>query len=230
MKRQDYYKLINDWSIFLIKENTENLDINSQIERAVNKISEYPDQKLKILITKDGREFVLRADLVDSTGKTLLDEVAYITFKKFSHYYLEDQEGMERNCYMIDFTEFVKYNIGPLMYDIIMEFASRDKSFLCCDRFEVTGEAQNLWKNYFSRREHDVKHIQLDIENDSLDPEEFPNLTPQIEDDFYQNISIADKGKEWFNSPFSKGYYKLNNNVTNFIKNNDLFIYKEITH
>jgi len=230
MKRQDYYKLINDWSIFLVKENTENLDINSQIERAVEKISEYPDQKLKILITKYGREFVLRADLVDTSGKILLDEVAYITFNKFSYKYVNDQEGVERNCYMIDFTEFVKYDLGPLMYDIIMEFASRDESFLCCDRFEITGEAQNLWKNYFSRRGNDVKQVQLDIDNDNLDPEEFPNLTPQFEDDFRQDMSIEDKGKNWTESSFSKGYYKLNNNVTDFIKNNDLFIYKEITH
>jgi hypothetical protein len=230
MKRKDYYTLMNTWNLFLIKESEEPLNIDSQIQRAVKKILEFKDQQLKILITKDRNEFVLKADLVDSNNKELIDEVAYITFRKFSHYYVEDQEGLGRNCYMLDFTEFVKYNLGPLMYDIIMEIASRDQSFLCCDRFEVSGEAQNLWKNYFSRRGNDVKHVQLDIENDSLDPKEFPNLTPQIEDDFYQNISIKDKGKSWPESPFSKGYYKLNNNVTDFIKNSELFIYKELTH
>ena len=75
-----------------------------------------------------------------------------------------------------------------------------------------------------------LKQVQLDIDNDNLNPEEFPNLTPQFEDDFHQNVSIEDKGKNWTESPFSKGYYKLNNKVTDFIKNNDLFIYKEITH
>lgn len=230
MKRKDYYELIDTWNSFLIKESEEPLNIDSQIQKAVKKISEFEDQQLKILITKDRNEFVLKADLVDSNNKELIDEVAYITFKKFSYQFVKDREGMERNCYMIDFTEFVNYNLGPLMYDIIMEFASRDESFLCCDRYEVTEDAKNLWRSYFSRRGNDVKHIQLDIENDNLDPEEFPNLTPQIEDDFYQNISIKDKGKNWTESPFSKGYYKLNNNVTDFIKNSELFIYKEITH
>jgi hypothetical protein len=230
MKRQDYYKLINDWNTFLIKENIEPLNIDSQIKRAIKKISEYDDQKLKILITRDGKYNHLRADLVNSNSKETIDEVAYITFKKFSHYQVEDQEGIERSCYMIDFTEFVNYDLGPLMYDIIIELASQDGSFLCCDRFEVSGEAQSLWKNYFSRRSHDVKFIQLDIENDNLDPEEFPNLTPQIEDDLYQNISIKDKGKNWFQSPFSKGYYKTDNSVTEFIKKSDLFIYKEINY
>jgi len=230
MKRKDYYKLINVWNSFLIKESEEALSIDSQIQRAVKKILEFEDQKLKILITKDGKEFVLKADFVDSNTGELIDEVAYITFKKFSHQFVEDQEGMERNCYMIDFTEFVNYNLGPLMYDIIMEFASRDESFLCCDRYEVTEDAKNLWRSYFSRRGNDVKHIQLDIENDNLDPGEFPNLTPQLEDDFYQNVSIEDRGKSWFESPFSKGYYKLDNKVTDFIKNSEMFIYKEIVY
>ena len=231
MKRKEYYALINTWNSFLFKEGIEPLNIDMQIQRAVKKISEYPDQKLKILITKERNELVLRADLVDAENdRELIDEVAYISFKKSNYYQVKDQEGVERNGYTIDFTEFVNYNLGPLMYDIIIEFVSRDKSFLCCDRFEVTDDAKNLWRNYFSRRNNDVKHVQLDIENDNLDPEEFPNLTPQTEDDFYQNISIEDKGNNWFESAFSKGYYKLDNKVTDFIKNNNLFIYKEITH
>ena len=115
MKRKDYYELINTWNSFLIKESEEPLNIDSQIQKAVKKILEFEDQQLKILITKDRNEFALKADLVDSNNKELIDEVAYITFKKFSYQFVKDQEGMERNCYMIDFTEFVNYNLGPLM-------------------------------------------------------------------------------------------------------------------
>ena len=229
MKRQDYYRLIKDWNAFLIKENVESLNIDSQMQRALDIISKYEDQKLKILLIKDGKEFVLKAELVDSNTKESIDEVAYILFKKFSHRYVKDQEGMERSCYIIEHTEFVKYDLGPLMYDFIIEFASNDESFLCCDRFELSEDAKNVWRKYFSRR-HDVKQVQLDIENESLDPEEFPNLTPQVEDDFYQNVSIDDRGKSWSDSPFSKGYYKLDNKVTDFIKNNEMFIYKEIVY
>jgi len=227
MKRKDYYDLVNNWNNFLIQENTEFLDINSQIQRAINVTLKKFDQKLKIMITKEGNEFALIANFVDSNSHQEIDEVAYILFKKFPYSRVTDQEGIKRGCYVIEHTEFVKYNLGPLMYDIIIEFVSNDNSLLCADRFEIKEKAQNLWRNYFNRRD-DVKFAQLDIENDNLDPEEFPNLTPQFEDDFYQNMSIADKGKEWFNSPFSKGYYKLNSHVIEFIKNNDLFIYKEI--
>lgn len=227
MKRQDYYDLVNNWNKFLIQENTEFLDINTQIQRAINLILEESDQKLKIMITKEGNEFALIAELVDSNTGELLDKVAYILFRKFPYSRVTDQEGIKRVCYVIEHTEFVEYNLGPLMYDIIIEFVSNDESLLCPDRFEIKEKAQNLWRNYFNRRD-DVKFAQLDIENDNLDPKEYPNLTPQFEDDFYQTMSIADMGKEWFNSPFSKGYYKLNSHVIEFIKNNDLFIYKEI--
>lgn len=227
MKRQDYYDLVNHWNKFLIQENTEFLDINTQINKAIKLISEVPNEKLKIVITKEGNEFALIANFVDSKSEQETDEVAYILFKKFNYSQVTDQEGIKRKCYVIEHTEFVKYNLGALMYDIIIEFVSNDESLLCPDRFEISEKAQNLWRNYFNRRD-DVKIAQLDIENENLDPDEFPNLTPQFEDDFYQNMSIADKGKEWFNSPFSKGYYKLNSHVIEFIKNNDLFIYKEI--
>lgn len=225
MNTKDYFYLFNEWKRFLVKEDNNILNIDSQIQKAIKKTSELNRQKLKIDILKEGNEYTLIANFVDESNENhIIEEIADISFRKFPHSQVKDQKGIERNAYIIERTKIVKYDLGPLMYDLIIEFVSGDNSVLCPDRFEISSEAQNLWLNYFNKRP-EVKTVQLDIENDSLDDKEFPNLTPDWRDDFYQNVSIEDKGKEWFNSPFSKGYYKDNSYVINQLNlNNDIFI------
>jgi len=225
MNTKDYFYLFNEWKRFLVKEDNNILNIDSQIQKAIKKTSELNRQKLKIDILKEGNEYTLIANFVDESNENhIIEEIADISFRKFPYSQVKDQKGIERNAYIIERTKIVKYDLGPLMYDLIIEFVSGDNSVLCPDRFEISSEAQNLWLNYFNKRP-EVKTVQLDIENDSLDDKEFPNLTPDWRDDFYQNVSIEDKGKEWFNSPFSKGYYKDNSYVINQLNlNNDIFI------
>lgn len=220
---KSYLSVINE-----VNEGTSSiLDIKSQVNRAVDKILEVDGQKLKIVISKEDNHYDLSANIVDAEKNNfIIDEVAYISFLKLPGIVVKDKEDLNRSSYMIDFTEIVKYGLGPLMYDLIMEFASRDDSVLCSDRMSVSDDAKGLWQNYLYSR-NDVNHVQLDIRNNHLDKNLFPNLTPEVEDDQYQNVAIKDKGEKWFTSPFSKGYYKSDNYVTQFIKNSELFIYKE---
>ena len=224
MNKISYGQLLNEWKKFLINEDSDSLEINSQIYKAIEKTKEFKNQLLKIKIENEGNEYFLIADFVSKNNtEDSLEELAHIMFRKFPHSQIKDREGKIRNAYIIEYTKFVKYNLGPLMYDLIIEFASNDNSFLCSDRFEISNEAQNLWQNYLNRRS-DVETVQLDIENENLDIEEFPNLTPDWRDDFYQNTSIKDKGKKWFESPFSKGYYKNNMSVVDNLRKNKLFV------
>jgi hypothetical protein len=232
MNKNNNKEIFKEWVYFIRNTNSnilkESLNIENQIEKAKKKICEVENQKLSIRITKEVNEFVLISEIVDSQNTSfIIDDVAYISFKKFKYSNVIDEESNIRNCYVIDFTEFVKYDLGPLMYDIMIEYVSKDNSVLCPDRFEISNEAKSLWENYFYER-NDIKTVQLDIENDSLDNKKFPNLTPQLEDDFYQNVSISHKGTSWYESPFSKGYYKNNAYVIEKLSYDPLFILKGI--
>jgi hypothetical protein len=232
MNKKNNREIFKEWIYFIrnTKVNflNESLNIENQIEKAKKKICEVANQKLSIRISKEGNEFALISEIVDSQKTNfIIDEVAYISFKKFKYSKVIDEESKIRSCYVIDFTEFVKYDLGPLMYDIIIEYVSKDNSVLCPDRFELSNEAKSLWEKYFYER-NDIKTVQLDIENDSLDDKSFPNLTPQLDDDFYQNVAISHKGTSWYESPFSKGYYKNNAYVIEKLSHDPLFILKGI--
>ena len=53
-------------------------------------------------------------------------------------------------------------NIGPLLYDVAIEYASKHSAGLTCDRGEVSPEAYSVWEYYLFARK-DVKQRQLDM-------------------------------------------------------------------
>jgi hypothetical protein len=231
MKNKDIKILVEGWRKFL----NESLNISKQIERAKALIDEISVQepsknkfKLHIEINKTD---VCEYELVSAVVKNDLtyNKVANIYFSKDMNKKVIDNNGIERSCFSIDYTKSVRYNLGPLMYDIIIEFASKNNSMLVADRYVISGEAQSLWQNYFLERP-DVLKAQLDIENDHLDPQKYPNLTPQFEDDFRQDMAIKHKKEDWHQSAFSKGYYKLNTPVIDTLTSKSesgFFDYKE---
>ena len=75
---------------------------------------------------------------------------------------------------------------GPLLYDVAMEWASKNGSGLTSDRGSVSKDAYNVW-NYYLRNRPDVESTQLDIRNSG-----YEKITPDDEsDDCEQAISVT---------------------------------------
>ena len=227
MKKLNFKLLIKEWKSYI----NENLNIYNQIEKAKNILNE--NEKLLIEITNlESNYFELKSHVID-VNNNIVNKVSHIEFEKLSAKKVTDNEGNKRDCFIIFWTKYAKYNLGPLMYDVLIEFVSKNNAIICSDREEVTDSAKSLWNNYLHNR-GDVEKAQLDIDNDELDQDKFPNLTPQWEDDFYQDLSIIDMRKNnlenWFDSAFSKGYYKLNTPIIDILNSKselDFFTYKE---
>jgi len=115
--------------------------------------------------------------------------------------------------------------LGPLLYEIAIEWASKNGSGLMPDRQEVSDEAWQVWDKYIQRS--DVKNRQMDIEDDdgrysryygrNVDRDtigKLQQITPDIEiDDCDQVQSVQDNGEFWEESPLSKIYRKTNTEV-----------------
>ena len=75
---------------------------------------------------------------------------------------------------------------GPLLYDVAMEWASKNGGGLTSDRGSVSKDAYNVW-NYYLRNRPDVESTQLDIRNSG-----YEKITPDDEsDDCEQAISVS---------------------------------------
>jgi len=97
---------------------------------------------------------------------------------------------------------------GPLLYDVAIEWATKNAGGLIADRTTVSEDAKSVWKYYMQNR-GDVTAHQLD------DP--FNLLTPEDTDNCDQEVSGGghlmyggdkDFGKEWVKSSLSKRYTK----------------------
>lgn len=63
---------------------------------------------------------------------------------------------------------------GPLLYDVALEYASKVAGGLVSDRETVTGEAEDIWR-YYNTRRADVKKSQLDDTENTLTPAQRDN-------------------------------------------------------
>jgi len=222
MKKSNFKLLLEGWKNYLNEGEEKN--IYNQIVKAKSILKN--NEKLQIKIYQDSDDyFELKSHIVDDKNN-IVDEVAFIEFEKLHVKKVTDVQGVIRDCFIIHETNYVNYNLGPLIYDILIEFASKNNALLVSDRYEVSKDAKVLWNNYLYNRS-DVEKAQLDIDNDDLDKVKFPRLTPQFEDDFYQNFSILDMSvnnlDNWFDSAFSKGYYKLNTPIIDILTNESEF-------
>lgn len=90
---------------------------------------------------------------------------------------------------------------GPLLYDVAIEWATKNGGGLIADRNSVSEDAEFVWRYYMERRKGDVNAIQLDNQKNYLTPEE--------EDNCDQNSAMEHEGpKGWMDSPLSKRYTK----------------------
>lgn len=115
---------------------------------------------------------------------------------------------------------------GPMLYDLAMEFATRDGTGLIADRSEVSYSAAKVWTHYMNKRA-DVVGTQLDDLKNTLTPTDRDNCDQgvSIEQSVRAGLSsdqgylVPDTdltkqlpGQGWMRSPLSKMWSKTRGN------------------
>ena len=101
---------------------------------------------------------------------------------------------------------------GPMLYDLAMEYATKNGGGLVSDRQGVSEDAYAVWKKYMDYRD-DVEKVQLDDLENSLTPEDADNCTQ------LSSIKWAEKsGGEWHYKPISMLYRKNNTEMFDKLK------------
>ena len=98
--------------------------------------------------------------------------------------------------------------IGPLMYDLMIDFISPDP--IISDRREVSDDAQKIWRFYLNNRP-DIEFVQLKDE-DATPSSSFTFGPNDCDQEFSKKWSITNGGR-WRDSrnPFSKAYKRKDN-------------------
>ena len=119
---------------------------------------------------------------------------------------------------------------GPLLYDLAMEHSSKGRSGgLAPDRFEVSGDANDVWVKYATARP-DVEPQQLDVSSKHAehDPKTWGDqLTPEDPSDDCAQVTAqtyaGGKRGAWRKSHLSRAYKKSDRSVTAALKAAGLF-------
>ena len=125
---------------------------------------------------------------------------------------------------------------GPLLYEVAIEWASRNASGLAPDRHSVSDDALGVWIKYAQRPDLDQAQLDIDLEKTgagqlgkafkpSIDQGELSQLTPDDPSDDCVQISALQQAKqgggwheEWEDSPLSQLYSKPTQEVTTALK------------
>jgi hypothetical protein len=99
-----------------------------------------------------------------------------------------------------------------MLYDLAMEYATKNGGGLVSDRQGVSEDAYMVWKRYMDERD-DVEKVQLDDLINSLTPEDADNCTQ------LSSIKWAEKnGGKWNWKPTSMLYRKNNTEIFDKLK------------
>ena len=98
--------------------------------------------------------------------------------------------------------------IGPLMYDLMIDFISPDP--IISDRREVSDDAQKIWRFYLNNRP-DIEFVQLTDEDDA--PRGSFTFGPNDCDQSFSKEWAETNGGKWSGprNPFSKAYKRKDN-------------------
>ena len=107
---------------------------------------------------------------------------------------------------------------GPLLYELALEWASRNGAGLTPDRDSVSHHARAVWDKYAKRSDVDKKQLDIDhkLGGDRDWLKRFKQLTPNYKlDDCDQTMALNYGGDdEWMNTSLAKMYYKETSEVT----------------
>jgi len=120
---------------------------------------------------------------------------------------------------------------GPLLYEVAIEWASKNASGLAADRHSVSSDAETVWTKYAQRPDIDSKQLDIDLDKSAegqlgkgfkfaIDQGYISQLTPEDPtDDCVQISTLQQAGTEdWENSPLSQLYYKSSQEVTDALR------------
>jgi hypothetical protein len=96
---------------------------------------------------------------------------------------------------------------GPLLYDVAMEYATREGGGLISDRGSVSTEARSVW-DYYMKNRGDVTGIQMDDLKNTLTPEQEDNCEQGSASFNDWAIHVRDMETDWRESPLSKRWTK----------------------
>ena len=148
----------------------------------------------------------------------------------------EDDDGKCLDAWSI-YSSQAKQNkgLGPLLYEIALEWASQNGGGLMADRSAVSDEALAVWDKYYRTRP-EIKAKQLDVDLDRTDPHyddgdieaaDLQQITPdEPEDDCEQTSAVGDRGDYWDKSPLSKMYFKNNTEIMDTLEREGRLIKK----
>ena len=107
---------------------------------------------------------------------------------------------------------------GPLLYELALEWASRNGAGLTPDRDSVSHHARAVWDKYAKRSDVDKKQLDIDhkLGGDRDWLKRFKQLTPNYKlDDCDQTMALNYGGDdEWMDTSLAKMYYKETSEVT----------------
>ena len=125
--------------------------------------------------------------------------------------------------------------LGPLLYEIALEWSSQNGGGLMADRSMVSDEALSVWDKYYRTRP-EIRAKQLDVDLDRTDPHyddgdievaDLKQLTPdKPDDDCQQTAAVGDRGDYWDESPLSKMYFKNNAEIMDTLEREGRLIKK----
>ena len=148
----------------------------------------------------------------------------------------EDDDGKCLDAWSI-YSSQAKQNkgLGPLLYEIALEWASQNGGGLMADRSAVSDEALAVWDKYYRTRP-EIKAKQLDVDLDRTDRHyddgdieaaDLQQITPdEPEDDCEQTSAVGDRGDYWDKSPLSKMYFKNNTEIMDTLEREGRLIKK----
>ena len=95
---------------------------------------------------------------------------------------------------------------GPMLYDVMMEWATQNGGGLVSDRSHVSPSAREVWDYYLSNR-GDVQGVQLDDLRNTITPEEEDNCEQHSSTVGRSSVGMP-KVVDFQESPLSKRYTK----------------------
>lgn len=140
-------------------------------------------------------------------------------------------------------------NIGPLLYEIAMEYISfKYKCAVMPDnkheyakqmnKDAVSADAYNVWEKYLERsqNEKEIAEYQFDLSQEEINNYNEKNSEASVEqvtpnddkDDLNLSLSLIKKrgkeveGKSWSESPLTKAFYKKNGRLIKYLYNNPI--------
>ena len=180
-------KLLQEYIRELLTESAINGKIMSMIDKA-----EEAGYKVKLFNASNGGSvYLLPPDEVRSDRA-----LGTVDWRRPS----EKQHGACMQAKSVAWSKAMS-GFGPLLYDVAIEASGG----LMSDRFEVSGEAENVWNQYAANRP-DVQVDQLDI----LDDYGEDQLTPDDPSDDCSQVPAHDMYKDgWVVSSLSKKFSKV---------------------